>query len=187
MARRQYTVVFTCDSSKLGDALAELKFVGVENLGFDLLQSKEEPALLHAPGKKPTRSAVVMKPRDEPKKKNASTGSRSVQLTNNKTASQTVVDFVRSCGDVGADPRDIAEHLKSLGYAKGKGPYAIAPTLAGQGRLKRVQGASKTGRSLYFIDETYIPKRAGKKTSYDRPDLYINNSTQSLNATEGKN
>jgi hypothetical protein len=145
MARRQYTVVFTCDSAKLGDALAELKMIGVENLGFDLLQANSNPIALAAPGAKPTRSAVVTT--RGPK--------RPRTLPDGQRVSDTVVEFLSNVGR--AAPKTIARYLMEKGLAKGKGPYAIAPTLAKQGRLLRIVGPE--GAAVYEVNTNYVPKR----------------------------
>lgn len=163
MARRQYVVTFTVDSAKFGDALADLRELGVENLAFDLLRSHMQPEHFAAPGAKPTRSAVVMKPRELPKPrgpiKSVHAGKRAKILNNGKSPPQTVADYVRSCGEVGADPRDIANHLKSQGYDHGKGPYAIAPSLVYSGVLKKDK-SGPDGRTRYFIDRDYTPVRS---------------------------
>lgn len=181
MAKRQYVVTFTVDSSKFGDALADLKILGVNNLAFDLLQAHVQPEHFSVPGNKPTRSAVVMKPRQLPapskgpqKAEGLYNGSRRARILNNgKNASQTVVDYVRSCGEVGADPTDIATHLKGQGYDKGKGPHAIAPTLVYSGILTR-NSSGPNGRTRYFINPDYTPKKhGGKKPAAIRPDLYM--------------
>lgn len=174
MARRQYTVVFTCDSSKLGDALAELKGIGVENLGFDLLQSRMVPPHLTEPGAKPTRSAVVMQPRALPSPKQRAPygqGSKARVLSNGKNASQSVVDYVKSKKE-GATSREIRDYLVKLGFDSPKGVSTIAPGLTYQGRLT-VDRSGPVG--IYHYNPKWKPSRfGGKKPAHSRPDLYVN-------------